>query len=107
MDDGAVLDIGASADADMIHIRADDAIIPDARIRADLHIANNLATGGDKGARMDFRALAAKRQYQWVHDYPSISRAGCKDRKSVVEGTRVSVRVGVGGRRIVKKKQQT
>src|SRR3546814_42440 len=31
MDDGAVLDIGASADADMIHIRADDAIIPDAR----------------------------------------------------------------------------
>src|SRR3546814_16804198 len=67
-----LLDIGASADADMIHIRADDAIIPDARIRADLHIANNLATGGDKGARMDFRALAAKRQYQWVHDYPSI-----------------------------------
>src|SRR3546814_9141996 len=64
MDDGAVLDIGASADADMIHIRADDAIIPDARIRADLHIANNLATGGDKGARMDFRALAAKRQYR-------------------------------------------
>src|SRR3546814_5921782 len=68
MDDGAVLDIGASADADMIHTRADDAIIPDARIRADLHIANNLATGGDKGARMDIRALAAKRQYQWVHD---------------------------------------
>src|SRR3546814_10024204 len=62
MDDGAVPDIGASADADMIHIRADDAIIPDARIRADLHIANHLATGVDHGARMDFRALAAKRR---------------------------------------------
>src|SRR3546814_14399669 len=55
MDDGAVLAIGASADADMIHIRADDAIIPDDRICADRHIHDNLATGGDKGDPRDFR----------------------------------------------------
>src|SRR3546814_17221445 len=30
---------------------------------------------------------------------------GCKDRKSVVEGKRGSVRVDIGGRRIIKKKK--
>src|SRR3546814_20109069 len=64
MDDGAVLDLGARADADMNHIRADDAIIPDARIRADLHIAKNLSTGGDKRPSTDFRVFAAHAHYQ-------------------------------------------
>src|SRR3546814_16411222 len=38
----------------------------------------------------------------------AIARAGSRhpDRKSVVEGKRVSVRVDLGGRRIIKKKRQ-
>src|SRR3546814_11773577 len=40
-----------------------------------------------------------------INEAPHEERGGFKDRKSVVSGKSVSVRVGLGGRRIIKKKK--
>src|SRR3546814_11837190 len=42
---------------------------------------------------------------EWVYFLPLAPLALMLDRKSVVTGKRVSVRVGLGGRRIIKKKK--
>src|SRR3546814_8539816 len=60
MDHRAVLDIGARADMDEVHVGADHAIIPDADVGADLHVADDPAAGGDDGAGVDFWGLAVE-----------------------------------------------
>src|SRR3546814_18377719 len=69
---------------------------------------NGLARDLEEGARMA-RALGAKRvlflaNHGVVVVGPNIARP-FEDRKSVVSGTSVSVRVDLGGRRIMKKQQ--
>src|SRR3546814_2564980 len=46
MDDAAVLDVAAGADADLVDVGAQHAIIPDADIRADHHVADDAAQYG-------------------------------------------------------------
>ena len=60
MDDGAVLNIRSRPNPDGIHIAAQHAIIPDARLRADVHIANDAAPRRDEGGRMNLRRMAVQ-----------------------------------------------
>ena len=53
MDDGAILDIRAAADADAVHITADDDAEPDACFRPDMHITDDDGAGCDECVRMD------------------------------------------------------
>src|SRR3546814_12391412 len=53
------------------------------------------------------RSLLASNMIQWQHCFCApISQSLASDRKSVVEGKSVSVRVDLGGRRIIKKKNK-
>ncbi len=58
---GAVLDIGARADADAVDVGADDAAVPDGALGADLDIADDHRAVRDKGAFVDLWADAPKR----------------------------------------------
>ena len=53
VDDRPVLDVGARADADPVHVAADDDVHPDAALRADLDVADDLGAVVDEGGRMD------------------------------------------------------
>lgn len=55
MDDGAVLNVGARADFDVVDIPAQGATIPDTAIRADFDITNNGGVFGDKRVFVNFR----------------------------------------------------
>ena len=60
MDDAAILHVGARADDDAVDVGTDHAIVPDARIRADLDIADDAASRRDEGAVMNARGLAVQ-----------------------------------------------
>jgi len=45
MEDGAILDVGAGADADVVHITPDDGVHPDARVVGEDNIADELGGG--------------------------------------------------------------
>ena len=55
VDHGAVLDVGAAADADDVHVPAHRAHGPDRGVRADLDIADHGGLHVDVGARGDLR----------------------------------------------------
>ena len=50
MQHGEVLDVAPVADADEVHVAACHDVIPDAALRADLHVADDNGGFGDKGA---------------------------------------------------------
>src|SRR3546814_19163461 len=58
MHDAAVLDVRARADDDMADVGAQHAIIPDADVGSDRHVADDAATRRDEGAGVDPRSLA-------------------------------------------------
>jgi len=60
MDDGAVLDVAARADADVVQVTSQHAVVPDRRSRADLDIAYHLRAGGDEGVGSEARRAASK-----------------------------------------------
>src|SRR3546814_19831985 len=67
--------------------------------------ADGARAGADR--RADRRGVGAEPVLPAVHEVPrrgTGSRSQGADRKSVVKGKRVSVRVDLGGRRILKKK---
>jgi hypothetical protein len=70
VDDAAVLEVGPSADADAVDVAAQHAIVPDARFRADLDVADQAGAGGDEGGGIEERRLAAEREQgdvgQWA-----------------------------------------
>jgi hypothetical protein len=49
VDHRAVLDVGAGADADRHHVSAEDAVVPDGRVLAEVDVADDLRAGGDPG----------------------------------------------------------
>ena len=55
MDNGAILNIRALADFDIIYIAAQGAAIPDTAIRADFNITNNGCVFGDERVFVNFR----------------------------------------------------
>lgn len=55
MDDRAILDIGALADFDVVHVTAQGAAIPDSAIRPDFHITNDGGVFGNEGVFVDLR----------------------------------------------------
>src|SRR3546814_11346474 len=57
-------------------------------------------------AQVLFRQLAARTWDDHLAGCANVGQRGEADRKSVVEGKRVSVRVDLGGRRIIKKKNE-
>lgn len=59
--DGAVLDVAARADADCVDVAAQHAIEPDACLRADRHLADDLTPRRDEGRVMDDRHGPVKR----------------------------------------------
>ena len=59
VEDGAVLNVGAGADADVVDVAADDAERPHAGVFADDHVADDDRGGIDVGRGGDLRALAA------------------------------------------------
>ncbi len=61
MDDGAILHIGARADANGVHIAPKHTIIPDAGFWPDFDIADNPAARRDKSRRVNPRRMAVKR----------------------------------------------
>src|SRR3546814_16100950 len=92
---------GAAAVAQIVHI--------------DQATASRLAGGGDELQRMGLRQRAGERVGETFHLRPRAARIQRKhhvqalaagDRKSVVEGKSVSVRVDRGGRRISEKKKK-
>src|SRR3546814_19823159 len=82
----------------------DDLVTDDTRLRAAVPTVNELS---DRGAKVLILAHFG-RPKGLVN--PDMSRAqtvtALSDRKSVVEGKRVSVRVDLGGRLIIKKKEK-
>jgi hypothetical protein len=52
------------ADADPVHVAAQHDIVPDARLRPDLDIADQPRAGRDEGGGVDLRRLAFERQQQ-------------------------------------------
>lgn len=53
VNDGAVLDVRAAADANPVHVAANDDAHPDAALVANLNVANDLRAVVDIGSRMD------------------------------------------------------
>ena len=64
VDDRAVLDVAARADPDVVHVAAQDAVEPDAGVRAKHDIADHRAARGDEGAGRHPRPLVAIGQEQ-------------------------------------------
>jgi hypothetical protein len=60
VDDGSILNVCAIADAYMENIAAHDRVEPDARLLADVHIADDLRALFDESRRMNLRVRAAK-----------------------------------------------
>ena len=58
MDDGAILNVGARANPDTVHITTDHTIEPDAGPLTNLNIADDLAAGGDEGGVVHLRRFA-------------------------------------------------
>ncbi len=58
MDHGAVLHVGAGADADRLNVATQNAIVPDARVRADHDVTDNVRTGRNEGGFVNFGHLA-------------------------------------------------
>ncbi len=63
VEDAAILDIGARADADVMHVAADDGAGPDAGVGADDHVADDDGGGVNVGGWGDFGPLAAIGSY--------------------------------------------
>ena len=61
VDDGAVLDVRAAADANPVHVAADDDRHPDAALLADLDVADDLRAVVDERGRVDARKRVAER----------------------------------------------
>src|SRR5216684_4102164 len=61
VEDAAVLDVGAGADADVVHVAAHDGAGPDAGVGADDHVADNDGGGVNVGGCGDLGPLAAVR----------------------------------------------
>src|SRR6266852_9469611 len=61
VEDAAVLNIGARADADVVHVAAHDGAGPDAGVGADDHVADDDGGGVDVGGCGDLGPLAAVR----------------------------------------------
>src|SRR5258708_9239902 len=59
VEDGAILNIGAGADADVVDVAADYRAGPDAGVWADDYVADDYGGGVNVGGGGDFRALAA------------------------------------------------
>src|SRR3546814_17982405 len=80
-------------------------------LRGDLNYAwptAEIAVMGAKGAvEIIFRGKTPEEIAERTAEYEARSAAARQDRKSVVSGKSVSVRVDLGGRRIIKKKQKT
>jgi hypothetical protein len=69
VDDSAVLKVGAGADADPVDVAAKHAIVPDARLRADLDVADQPGAGRDEGGGIDQRRVAAERNETRAGDH--------------------------------------
>ena len=61
VEDRAVLDIGAGADADVVHVAANDGAGPDAGVFADDYVADDDGGGVDVGGLRRFRAACRDR----------------------------------------------
>ena len=58
VEDAAVLNVGASADADVVHVAANHGAGPDAGVFADDHVADDDGGGVNIGGGSDLGALA-------------------------------------------------
>ena len=54
MNDRVVLDVGARADGDFVDVAAEGGVVPNAGFFVDRDAANDIGTGGDEGAFVDF-----------------------------------------------------
>src|SRR5439155_2440692 len=84
---GAVLDIGPIADADHVHVAADDHVHPDAALFANFHVADDLCALIDVGGRMNLRTDGAEltqhagklyRERLWALDFTLWARRGSR-----------------------------
>src|SRR5260370_34288767 len=66
VEDAAVLNIGAGADADVVHVAADYGAGPDAGVRTDDDVADDDGGGVNVGGCGDFGPLAAVGTYVWL-----------------------------------------
>ena len=62
VDDGAVLDVGAFADADLVYVTTKDATEPDVGVRSDLDVADHRCGRGNEDAVGDARLNSPIRQ---------------------------------------------
>ena len=67
VDDGAVLDVGALANSDLIHVATHDAAVPHTAARTDLDVADDHRRRCDEGVVSDFRHHTAVGQYMVRH----------------------------------------
>ena len=81
--DGAVLDVRALADADVVHVAANDGVHPDAALGADLDVANHLRAVVDERGRMRRPAGGRDTDEAWRaiidrHLLPIVPSAVCR-----------------------------
>ena len=70
MNDSAILNIGARADANLIDIATKHAAEPDRTARADFDVADHDCARRNKGRRVNFRHDAAIREEDGRHEEP-------------------------------------
>src|SRR5712671_5546145 len=58
MADGAVLNVRMHSDADDVHVPPNDAVVPDAGVVANFHVADNLGAFSDINTLSQFRPLS-------------------------------------------------
>src|SRR3546814_11144223 len=87
------------------HIAPSAGTAPSLTLHRALELAGAASPSLDAAAA-ELRAAEAGRQIAGLRPNPSLAIDAEKDRKSVVEGKSVSVRVDLGGRRIIKKKKK-
>lgn len=58
-----ILNIGAAADADKIHIAADHGVEPDVSLRSEMDIAHHLGAGRNPDRGIDYGRVIAMRKF--------------------------------------------
>src|SRR5258708_33527800 len=66
VEDGAILNVGAGADADVVDVAADYRAGPDAGVWADDYVADDYGGGGDVRGGGGFGGVASVRVDEWI-----------------------------------------
>lgn len=105
VDDGAILNVAARANADRVDIAAQHAIEPDTRLRANRDTADDLTTGRNKRSVVDHRHLTVKwDEMSATHRRLSLNAHG--DTHATADAERRETLFGIASRHFIQQRSQ-